>query len=122
MTDREPTNNFSQLEDHHFKSIMGVDRRLFDLLLHRLDGKLKSGRKLEKHQKLELFFTLLKLNISFVNLGALFNVCDSVARRVFYEVLELVYEEVKPLVYWPSKEKTQARMPPLSQSSRMLVS
>ncbi len=111
MTDKTDFTNFSQMRRDKFKSLLGVEPEFFKMLFSRLEQRISNSYKMDKEQKLELFFLQLKLNVSYVNLGAFFGISDNLAGSIFKEMLDLVFEEVKPLVFWPSREQVQGKMP-----------
>lgn len=62
-------------------------------------------------ERIVLCFIKLKTNMSFVCLADLFNVSNDTVSRAFAQMITLLSEALKPLIYFPTVEENKANMP-----------
>ncbi len=86
---------FAMFSDKQFTAFCGVSRQLADFLLLRAGTGVKDGRVITRKDKLCLLLAKFKLNVSFAVLGGFFGISESLAKRVFHDTLDAVYEGVK---------------------------
>lgn len=67
--------------------------------------------RLCKFQQFLLVLMKLRLNLPIQVLADMFSVSYSTARRIFYNVLDVLYVRLHPLVTWPERENIKRTMP-----------
>lgn len=103
--------NLFDLPDSEFTSFTGISRKVFELLLHRMDSKLKSSRGFSKEGKLASVFIKLKLNLAYKVIAAFFRVSRQAISKVFNEVVPVLSLSLKDFIIWYDKATIRARMP-----------
>lgn len=106
-----PVIPFLKFGDKQFKSFCGVSREFFDFLLFLTSENLSESRNISKETKILLLLVKFKLNVSFAVLSSFFGLCEKTTRKLFYVVLDAVFNSVKDFVIWLNKPTIQARMP-----------
>jgi len=106
-----PVIPFLKFGDKQFKSFCGVSREFFDFLLFLTSENLSESRNISKETKILLLLVKFKLNVSFAVLSSFFGLCEKTTRKLFYVVLDAVFNSVKDFVIWLDKPTIQARMP-----------
>lgn len=73
----------------------------------------KSGPARKLTIKEELVMTLMKLRLGLINdlLGDIFGVSSSTVSQIFNTYIRMLSKLLKPLIFWPSKEKIQDHLP-----------
>lgn len=107
----DPSVFFMTYNDEQFKSIMGVTRNFFDYVSFKVGSEIRDTPAMSKNSRLLLFFMKMKLNLSFLVIGALFSASPPTARRTFYNTVDVVYVIAEKFVIWFDKATIQARMP-----------
>ncbi len=110
-TDTLRTSPIKNFNDKQVKAFTGVSPAFIEVLQQRLSTKLKDSYKLKKCEKIQLVLVKIKLNISFVALSGMFNLSGGRAGELFSQTLAVMYDNLKDLLCWFSKERIQARMP-----------
>lgn len=107
----DPCVSFLTYNDKQFKSITGVTKNFFEYVSFKVGDGIRDSHAMSKNSKLLLFFMKMKLNVSFVVLGALFSVSQATARRTFYSTVDVVHVIAETFVIWFDRATIQARMP-----------
>ncbi|XP_040572040.1 uncharacterized protein [Lepeophtheirus salmonis] len=102
---------FFQFNDRQFSAFTGINKHIFQFILHRLSTSVKSSKILSRENKILLTFVKIKSNASFITIAAQFDVSESFSRSVFSDTIQSLYECLKDLVIWCSRETINARMP-----------
>ena len=95
--------------EEEFKSWTGITKPFFEILVKLISGPSDSIKLIE--HRLLMCLAKLKTNVSFSALAALFCINRSTISRIFSEVLDLLYNATKDLLYWLPKDVISARMP-----------
>ncbi|CAC5396061.1 unnamed protein product [Mytilus coruscus] len=68
-------------------------------------------KSMGKFQMYILTLMRLRLNVSATFLSYEFSVSASTVSRIFFEVIDVMYIRMKPLVFWPEREELRKTMP-----------
>lgn len=71
----------------------------------------KKASHLDLFQKLILTLVKLRLGSSFRDLGYRFNISEGTSSSIFFEMLFILYQKLKSLIMWPSREALRKTMP-----------
>ncbi len=102
---------FSYFSDRQFSSFFGVKREIANLLMMRAGSAMKDGKLLRREEKIYLMLAKLKLHVSFGVIAGFFGISESLAKAVFRDTLQIVYDNVKECLVWFDRETIKARMP-----------
>ena len=95
--------------DEEFKAWTGVTKGFFTVLSKFIQSTTESEKTVNRN--LLIFLVKLKTNLSFNALAALFVLNRHTVSRIFTEVLDKLYQEVKDLLYWFPRSTVNSRMP-----------
>ena len=101
-----------QFNDRQFKSFCGVSKQFYQFLFFKIAPHLKESSIISKETKILLLLVKFKMNVTFTVLGSFFGISHQTASRLFYLLLDIVFQAVKDYVVWFDKATIQARMPP----------
>ena len=72
---------------------------------------IKESKILTKFEQLLLCLICLRLGVSIVDLSKPFKVSKTTISRIFLNMLEVLYDYLKPLINWPGRPELQISMP-----------
>ena len=108
----EPASSFSFNRintDEECKAWTGVTKGFFLVLAKFITSPTESESVVNRN--LLICLAKLKTNLSFIALSLLFGLNRHTVSRIFVEVLDKLYHEVKDLLYWFPKSTIASRMP-----------
>ena len=98
--------------DKQFISWFGIPKGIFYVLLDLIkENMTRRTYKLTPEDRLAIVLVKLKSGLSFLAMTSMFHVDELTISRNFYSCLELLYEESKDLIIWPTRSEIDNRMP-----------
>ncbi len=100
-----------QFDDRQFRAFCGVGKQIAQFLSLLMGPSLTDGRLMSRDLKITLLLTKLKLNCSFSALSGFYGISDSLARKIFFGTLDILFCSVKNFIIWFDRPTIKARMP-----------
>ncbi|XP_044744742.1 uncharacterized protein LOC123306688 [Coccinella septempunctata] len=87
--------------------------RILDCIVHLVNKvhKDKRSRRLTARERIIMTFIKMKLDMSYVCLGILFNISNEMCKLYFIEMVQILSSVLKPTIYFPSSDENRANMP-----------
>ncbi|KAK5638749.1 hypothetical protein RI129_013044 [Pyrocoelia pectoralis] len=67
--------------------------------------------KLSKFQQLILVLIKLRLNLPFIDLGNRFSCSRTTVSRIFFSILEILYDKLQSFIIWPDRDDLRTNVP-----------
>lgn len=100
--------------DSSLRSFTGISNfKILNYVLHLVQKvfKDKKCRRLTIYERIILTMIKMKLDLSYVCLGILFNISSELCKLYFFEMLSVLSGVLKHTIYFPSAEENQGNIP-----------
>ena len=97
--------------DVEFAAWTGISKGFFMVLLDLLGTEIRDSRYISREDRLLLCLIRIKTDLCFTAMASLFSLSRQSVSDVFHEVLAKLHAISAQLIFWPPKERVQARMP-----------
>ena len=105
-TPYKPSTFFNELKsDKQYVSWFGVTKGIFYVLLDLIKPKMGRAYKLTNEERLGIVLVKFKSGLSFLAMTSIFHVDEMAISRNFYSILDLLYDECKDLIVWPTRSQ-----------------
>jgi hypothetical protein len=102
---------FLDFKDKQFIAFTGISKGLFQFLAYRIGERIQDSRSQTRELKIVMVLVKMKSNMNLINLACTFDISESCVKQVFVDAMNNMYNAVKDLVIWFSRDTIQARMP-----------
>ena len=93
------------------KDFLGISIQFFNQVLAGIESKMTERRALSHRDQLVIFYHKLKSGTTFTSISVIFDVCEKTVSKVFIELVHVIHDFCKKMVFWLSKQEIMATMP-----------